>query len=359
MANYYPDQSTILPMCTIRRERLLPEDVFGTVTVREGEHVNAMNVVARGVRANRYVILNLRHLLDMDDPDDIESLVHVAPGEAFKEGQVIAGDQEHSRKLVRAPVSGMMLRLLEGRLVLQTGLTEVSVRAGFNGQVTSIRANRGVLLETTGALVQGVWGNGCDHFGVVQKEPEGGLAALEVDEFTTEWRGAIVITGRPLVKLALHKAEAQTIGGIIAPSMNADLREVALRLKMPIMLTEGFGDMQMGRLVSDVLEQYVGRQAALSAVKPERGQASRPEVIVPLHTDDRVAAPARDEPLRLGSEVRLTRAPYQGIVGKVASLPRTPQVIENGLRLPVAMVNLPSGRTVTVPLVNLEMFGRG
>lgn len=359
MANYYPDQSTILPMCTIRRERLLPEDVYGTVTVREGEHVNAMNVVARGVRANRYVILNLRQLLGVDNLEELETMVHIAPGEAFKEGQVIAGDQEHSRRLVRAPVSGMMLRLLEGRMVLQTGLTEVTVRAGFNGQVTSIRANHGVLLETTGALVQGVWGNGRDHFGVLQKEPEGGLAMLEVDEFATEWRGAIVITERPLVTLALRKAEAQGLGGIIAPSMNADLREVALRLKMPIMLTEGFGNLKMGRLVSGVLEQYVGRQAALNAVKPERGQANRPEVIVPLHTDDRVAAPARNEPLRIGSEVRLTRAPFQGIVGKVTSLPATPQVIENGLRLPVAQVNLPSGRTVTVPLVNLEMFGRG
>ena len=359
MANYYPDQTTILPMTTIRRERLLPEDVVGTVSVREDEHVNAMTVVARGVRASRYVVLNLMDMLGVKDPETVETLVHVGPFEAFRQGQIIAGDEERGRALIRAPVTGIMTKLLEGRMIVQTGLQEVVLRAGFNGQVASLRGQRGVLLETTGALVQGVWGNGREHFGVLHKEPEGGLATLEVDAFTAEWRGAIVLTTRPLVGLALRKAEAQGIGGIIAPSMHADLREVALALKMPIMLTEGFGDQRLSVMVSQVLEPCVGRQVALNAVQPGRWSPDRPEVIVPLRSDRQVPAPARNEPLRVGSEVRITRAPFLGLVGKVTGLPKTPQVIENGLRLPVGTISLPSGRTVTVPLVNLELFGRG
>lgn len=359
MANYYPDQTLIMPLTVIRRERLLPPDVEGTVTVREGEHVSAVDVVARGVRANRYVILDLPRLLGVRDPDALDDLLHVGEWEIVKAGDILAGDQEKKRNLVRSPVSGMVAGLREGRLILQTDLSEVEVRAGCNGSVASVRGNRGVLLETVGALVQGAWGNGRYHFGLLQAEPKEGLAALEADEIATQWRGAIVLTQRPLTRRALDRAVALQIGGIIAPSMHADLRKVALRLKMPIMLTEGFGAEQLSPLVTEVLEAHYGRQAALHAPEPRHWQPDRPEVIVPLHSDRLPPTPPRDAALRVGAEVRITRRPYLGLVGQVKDLPATPQVIENGLRLPVAAVTLPSGRTVIVPLANLEFFGRG
>ncbi|NPV67647.1 MAG: hypothetical protein HPY64_10920 [Anaerolineae bacterium] len=358
MATYYPDQTTILPMTTIRRERTLPPDVIGEVTVQLDAFVSAVDVVARGTRASRYLVIDLRNALGVDDPAAIAARLHVRADQVIRKGDILAGDKKNRRTLLRAPVTGRVHSVVDGRLVLKTGLSEVIVRAGFRGVVTSVRP-RGVLLETTGGLVQGVWGNGRSCLGALKMAPRGGLGVLEIEEITPDWRGAIVVSPQPLDRLALAKAEAQTLGAVIAPSMPADLRPVALKLKIPIMLTEGFGSEPMNRLAQEVLESYAGMQASLSAHEPNRWSPDRPEVIIPAQADLRPPPPARDEPLRPGAEVRIIRQPYAGTIGRVRSLPRVPQRIENGLRLPVAEVLLPSGRTVTVPLVNLELFGRG
>jgi len=360
MTTYYPDQTMILPMTVIRRERLLPPDVVGEVTVQLDAFVSAVDVVARGVRASRYLVLDLRRALGTSDSAAIAARLHVRPGEVVRKGQVLAGDRKNPRSgaVVRAPATGMMAGVVDGRAVLRTGLSEVSVRAGFRGVVTSVR-ERGVLLETTGGLVQGVWGNGRSCLGTLRIAPRGGLGVLEADEVTADWRGAIVVSPQPLDRLALAKAETQNLGAVIAPGMPADLRPVALQLKIPIMLTEGFGPEPMNRLALGVLESYAGFQASLTAYEPGRWSPDRPEVIIPAQAERVPPPPARNEPLRPGAEVLITRQPYAGVIGRVRSLPRAPQRIENGLRLPVAEVLLPSGRAVTVPLVNLELFGRG
>jgi hypothetical protein len=355
MTDFYPDQSTILPMTTIRRERRLPRDVVGGVEVREGDRVSAVSLVAQGVRSNRYVLLDLGRALGVSDPEKLADLLQVELGDLVKEGDVLAG---RGRQMVRSPVRGTVTRLVGTRLVLAAGLGVVEVRARFNALVASVRS-RSVLLETTGALVQGVWGNGKSHFGALKLEPKEGLVNFQVDEFSTEWRGALVLTTQPLTRAILRQVSRQHFGGIIAPSMPAPLREFALGLKIPIMLTEGFGREPMNTHSLNVLQPYDGRQAALNADLPDRWAVDRPELIVPLRPEDAAAPPALDEPLRIGSEVRITRQPHLGAVGKVRNLPKSLRVIDNGLRVPVADVQFSSGRMVTVPLANLELFGRG
>ncbi len=360
MALYYPDQTMVLPMTTIRRERLLPPDAFGEVLVNELQRVDAYTVVARGVIPARYLLLDLMTPFGLSDPAQVLDYIQVEPGAVVEAGQVLAADRTKKRgPVLRAPAGGLVSQLIDGRLVLETDLTTHEIRAGFTGTVTSVRPGRGVLLETTGALIQGVWGNGQSVFGLLKSEPMGGLTALESGEFVTEWRGAIVVTAGPLTRDALRRAVTAGLGGLIGPSMHAHLREFALGLKIPIMLTEGFGAERMSAPTHGLLMDCAGKQAALEARVPQRWQGDRPEVIVPQVGERHTAPPARDEPLRLGGDVRITRSPYLGMVGKIKSLPTSPQAIENGLRLLVAEVQLPTGRTVKIPLANLELFGRG
>ncbi len=359
MATFYPDQVITLPMTVITRDRLLPADVLGEVLAQEGALVGPLEVVARGVRAARYIVLDLRAALGTDDPQALAAKIHVRTEQVVRQGDLLAGDPKNRRGQVRAPANGVVDDLIDGRLVLQAGYRDEVVRAGFRGMVVSVRANRGVVLETAGGLVQGVWGNGRTHLGAIKFAPRGGLNVLEVDELVTDWRNALVVTPQALDKLALAKAEALGLGGVIAPSMPADLRQVAFRLKIPIMLTEGFGTEAMNRMALSVFEEYVDTQATLQARAPNRWLPDRPEVIIPASPQGVPAKPSASDALRIGSEVRITRKPYVGVIARVARLPRAPRQLENGLRLPVAEVTLPSGRTVTVPLVNLELFGRG
>ncbi len=359
MANYYPDQTTILAQTTIRRERLLPPDVMGRVDVEEGLSVREVDIVAQGVRASRYVVVDLAAHLGTADPDLLAEMIIVHDREPVEEGKILATDKKKKRT-VRAPANGIVAQVLGSRIVLHTGLVKEELRANLRGTVVSVRPGRGVLIETIGGLVQGVWGNGEVGFGFLKMEPRDGLSSVEVDEFSNEWRGAVVVVQGSLEQADMARAAAQGMGGLIAASMSANLRRIALKLKIPILLTEGFGSDRMNRLAAGVLESYVDRQVSVIAHEPDRWTPDRPEVIIPTGGDSKTSPPpSRNEPLRVGAEVRILRKPYTGVIARVKMLPRTPQRIENGLRLPVAEVTLPSGRAVTVPLVNLELFGRG
>jgi hypothetical protein len=62
--------------------------------------------------------------------------------------------------------------------------------------------------------------------------------------------------------------------------------------------------------------------------------------------------------LREGMNVRVTRAPYAGLTGLVVDLPESPVLLDNGLRIRCAQVELVIGETVFVPLTNIEVLGR-
>jgi hypothetical protein len=137
------------------------------------------------------------------------------------------------------------------------------------------------------------------------------------------------------------------------------LREVALRQKIPVILTEGFGDHRMSDLVYNLLRDNLGRPALIDATEPKRWSSSRPELIIPLSSGSSLPPPPEtDQPIVEGALVRLIRAPYNGMAGRVRRVVDTPRTVENGLRLPGAEVQLGNGRLVFVPLANLEMLGR-
>jgi hypothetical protein len=116
----------------------------------------------------------------------------------------------------------------------------------------------------------------------------------------------------------------------------------------------------MSATVLSLLTGFAGRQAALDALMPGRWDARRPEVIVnpSARSTARPPRPNPDLALKVGTEVRLTRLPHAGQVGKVVDLPKTPYLLDNGLRVQCALVELLTGERVYVPLVNLESFGR-
>ena len=62
--------------------------------------------------------------------------------------------------------------------------------------------------------------------------------------------------------------------------------------------------------------------------------------------------------LREGANVRLNRAPHIGSIGQIVDLPKTPQLLDNGLRVMCARVELATGEKALVPLANIEVFGR-
>ena len=61
-------------------------------------------------------------------------------------------------------------------------------------------------------------------------------------------------------------------------------------------------------------------------------------------------------PLKVGLEVLITSEPYLGKRGYIVELPNLPVLLENGLRVMVARVEV-NLQIVDIPLANLELAG--
>jgi len=357
---YYPEQRHLLEMTTIQREQALPEDAIGSVEQRQGASVNLRDVVARGRMPSRYVIVEAAKELRLKDPSLLGEYMKVSVGDTVEIKTPLAELPNQRSKRLLSPIAGIVADVSDGRIVLQTMPEVVELEAGLDGQIVRINQGRGVVIETYGAVVQGVWGNNRRAIGTLRTEPEAGLESLFGEDLNIQFRGAIVVTRRPLRETGLQVLEDQTLGGIIAPSMDAELTDAVLECKGAIMLTEGFGALRMSGVIFNALNGFDGRQGTLDAVMPNRWQPRRPEIILnPSGRGSSRAVPANvNQLLQVGTTVRLSRLPNLGQAGTVVNLPKTPVLLENGLRVMCAEVEMVTGERFTVPLANLEVFGR-
>src|SRR5690606_37406522 len=154
-------------------------------------------------------------------------------------------------------------------------------------------------------------------------------------------------------------AVEQRVRGIIAPAMRASLIEKATALETTsIVLTEGMDLRVTPDAIFNLLQHPDGREAVLIATEMERRQRNRPAAIIPpLAPSELPTTPRVGDPVRVGARVRLLRAPYAGLVGVVSALPLRPGVVESGLKVHGALVDLGGGRVVFAPLANLELLG--
>ncbi len=358
---HYPEQRHMLAWTTVRRERLLPEGAVGAVEARRGQVVNITDIVARGSLPARYIYVEAADALGLRRETDLVDQMLVELGATVEAGQPLAGQASGRRRRVLAPASGLVAYIGRGRVIIQTTPEKVELQSGLVGTVTGVIPNRGVTIEAFGALFQGVWGNGRRAIGTLRMEPEGGLAAIREDSIQREYGRAIVVARQPLTAAALDVVEAQQVSGVIVPGMDAALLPRALATSAAVLLAEGFGDLRLSPQAGSLLEGFAGRPAVLDAHQPGRWDTVRvPEVFInlPPKSGDRPPAPDAQRALSAGMTVRLTREPHAGWIGQIAELPRAPQALASGLRVPCARVALASGETAVVPLANLEFLGR-
>lgn len=358
---YYPDQRHMMAWTTVRRDRMLPEGAVGTVEVRRGETVNLTDLVARGSLPARYVYVEAAAALRLRREADLIDRLLIELGETVSAGQPLASQADGRGRRVLSPANGVVAYIGRGRIIIQTQPEIVELQSGLVGTVTAVIPNRGATIEAYGALVQGVWGNGRRAIGTLRKEPEDGLETISEDSIQREYSRAVVVTRRVLAAATLDVIEAQQLGGVIAPSMDSALLPRALTLNAAVLLTEGFGNLRIPPQVISLLDGFAGRPAMLDAHQPGRWDTVRvPEVFINLPPKSSGHPPAPDvhRALSVGATVRLTREPHAGWIGQVVELPRTPQTLASGLRMPCARLSLASGETVVVPLANLEFLGK-
>ena len=343
----------ILPVTTIQRERILP--MPGRVVVRTGQRVKAGDAVAETHLAPEHIILDVARGLGLG-ATEINEHIQRKSGEQVSEGDIIAGPVGIAKRVVRAPNSGRVILIRGGKVLFEINSPPFVLKAGIPGVVSSLIPERGVIIEGTGALIQGVWGNGRVDYGLLQvqaKMPEDMFTPDQLDE---TMRGSVILAGFCGDAEVFKAAGDLPIRGLVLSSMASSLIPVAVIMEYPIIVMEGFGLLPMNSAAFKLLSTSDQREVALNADVFDRFANTRPEIVIPLPTEENALEPRELLIFSPDQRVHIVRAPYKSQIGKIITLRPGTKVLPSNVRAPAAEISLESGETVVLPLANLEVL---
>jgi hypothetical protein len=370
MAHSYTPGLRVTGYTTLQKTRRLP--LAGEVRVKLGDRVSAQDIVAATALPGGVTTVNAARELNCQ-PQELARLMVKHEGEAVARGEIIAETKAlwgllHS--IVAAPVEGTIetISSVTGQVLVRGKAIPVEVVAYVDGTVAEIIADEGVIVECNCALVQGIFGFGGEAFGelkMVAHDPQDVLDAPTIDETC---RGKVIVGGSLVTLAALRRAVEVGAAGIVVGGLNdVDLDTflgyrvgVAItgqeHVGITLILTEGFGQIDMARRTFDLLKSLEGQRASISGATQIRAGVIRPEVLIAQPESAAVAEEAM-EGLRIGSPVRLIRDPYFGRLATVSALPEELRKIETESMVRVLVAKLSdTGEEITVPRANVELI---
>ena len=356
---YLPVTAHVTLLATLRRERMLP--LAGTVVVQAKQRVEPSDVVARTFLADRHRLVDVARALGVPDEQADSALVK-HDGDAVKAGEPIAVRKTGLglvRRTARSPVDGRLVVAGGGKALLAAISEPFELRAAIPGQVVTILQSQGVVIETTGALLEGVWGNGKEDTALLRVVGDNPRGALTANLVSVEQRGAIVVAGTLAEPAALKQLGDVGVRGLLVGSLSTGLLPAARKAGYPVLVVEGFGDRGFSAPAFSLLSSNAGRQAWLNAQPADPFLGHRPELIIPLPGPSTPPPqPVDGQTLTVGQRVRVLRGPDVGKVGTVTDLSERPVVTPSGLRTPMAGVALEgaSGPSARVAFANLELL---
>ena len=343
----------VLPLTMIVRERSLP--VAGKVTAHMNQRVNPTDVIAEANFAREHVLLDVARTFGVS-ANAADKMIKVKEGDRLSQGALVAEGGMIARA-IRAPRPGRVMVAGGGQVLMEVGDARIELKAGLPGTVIQVLTDRGVVIRTAGALVQGVWGNGRIESGLMRvliEKPDDVLAA---DRLDVSMRGSVILGGHVRDAETLRAGVEQQIRGLIVPSMLSPLIQTAYQMRYPILVLDGFGALPMNSAAFNLLTTNKDREVTVNAEHFDRYSGHRPEAIIPLPFTNEPNEPEPYLAFAVGIKVRMRRPPFPGTIGVISNLPAGLSLLESGLRAPAADVKLENGETVTVPLVNLEVVG--
>jgi hypothetical protein len=344
----------ILPLATIVRERTLP--VAGKVNAHVNQRVSPTDVIAEANFAREHVLFDVARTFGVS-PSAADKMIKVNTGDRVMQGALVAESGGLFPRSIKAPRAGRVMIVGSGQVLMEVGDTRVELRAGLPGVITQVLPERGVVIRTEGALIQGVWGNGRIDNGLMVnllQKPDDVLSAERLD---VSLRGSVILGGHVRDLETLKAAAELPVRGLILSSLLSSLIVSAYQMRYPILVTEGFGAVPMNTAAYRLLTTNDKREVTVNAEHFDRYYGNRPEVIIPLPVSGEPPEPSTFETFSTGQVVRLRRPPYAGMIGTISDLPPGLSTLPSGLRAPAADVKLENGETVLVPLVNLEVVG--
>lgn len=375
MAHAYTPGLTVTKFTVLRRERRLP--IPGQVVAKPGQRVAAIDIVARTELPGNVQTVNVANLLGVL-PEDLERTLVKKEGEPVAAGEVFAQSKSFFglfTSRVKSPCAGKVetVSRVTGNVILREPPIPLAVNAYVAGAVVDTIEHQGVVVETRGAFVQGIFGIGGETQGkltVAVKSPESDLTVKELETLGAAARGAILIGGSHIARETLIAAVGAGVRGVVVGGFSdQDLRQflgydlgVAItgheEVGITLMVTEGFGRMPMARRTYDLLCANAGREASMNGATQIRAGVLRPELIVPDEkaVKDEAAKGDHAGGLTVGTPIRVIREPYFGRLGAVSDLPSELRELETEARVRVLEVEFGDGERAILPRANVEMI---
>lgn len=355
----------------IRKERRLP--LKGKVTVSVGDRVEADDVVARTDIPGIIQTVKVAEVLGIE-PQEAVAILQVKEGDPVTSGQVFAETRSffglfknECKTLYTGTVE--LISHATGHVGVRLPSKPIEVTAYINGTVAEVMEDEGVVVETYGALVQGIFGIGGERMGRLATGVGSPDAMLDEDCVREEHAGAVVVGGAGVTIGALRKAAGLGVLGIVVGAVvDTDLVEylghdigVAITghedVTTTLILTEGFGSIAMAARTFDLLKSLEGREVSINGATQIRAGVIRPEIIAPLEAKPDMAEEAGGgQMLNIGTNIRVIREPYFGRLGKVTKLPPELVEVESGAVVRILEAKLNDGEEVVVPRANVEII---
>ncbi len=374
MAHTYTPGLKVTQKELITKRRILP--LKGEVVVKVGDKVGPDTVVARTHLPGPVETMNVANLLGVP-PEDIMQCMLKKEGDSVKLGELVGLNKSFFglfKSEAKSKTEGTIetISSVTGMVLLRGHPVPVEVRAYVDGEVVEVFPQEGVAVRCWGSFVQGIFGIGGETHGelkMVVNSPEIKLSDDRIDE---SCKGKVIVGGSIVTADAVRKAIKVGVKGIVAGGFSdKDLRDflgydigVAItgseELGVTLVVTEGFGEIQMARRTFDLLKSLEGKMACINGATQIRAGVIRPEVIIPIKDDIRSGsgqAQGEIQGLTIGSPVRVIRSPYFGKLGKVTSLPSPLQKLESESHARVLELEFESdGKRAIIPRANVEMI---
>lgn len=372
MAHAYTPGLRVTELTTIRIKRQLP--IPGEVLVLAGERVEATSTVACTKLPGKIHTINVVNRLSIT-PSDIRRYMLKREGDRVLKNEIIAETRpliKWFKLTVKSPTEGTIETISEvtGQVLLREPPELLELKAFIPGYVIEIIPDRGVLIETTGSLIQGIFGVGGEAYGKIKlgvKDPQDELTPQMLNE---DYRGTIIVGGSHACIDTLRRVQEFEAAGLVVGGIHdSDLRQllgyelgVAItgteRIGFTLIITEGFGRIPMARRTFELLASREGMFASISGATQIRAGVIRPEIIIP--TDAKAHPPETKQTLHRGlnpgDNIRIIREPYFGRIAKIKELPSEPQTIPTQSRVRILVVEFPDGTNAIIPRANVEIL---
>lgn len=298
-------------------------------------------------------------------PGEMVPHLRVGPDDTVDQGQLLAvredGPETH---VARSPHDGIVDAIddTRGAVVLRRRDGRQVVRAFIPGRVQRVISGRGAVIETRATVIRGVFGAGGESVGTLSIVNSG---ILRPDHIAEVHRGSVIVARGRLGLQALQRAHEAGVHAVVgASARTADMvhllgeelgRSVTDEsLGLTVVLTGGFGDLEMDEDLWDVWSHLRGSVACVKGETHLRAGVIRPEVIVPGEGPGLGMALGLSE-LFIGARVRVLREPGFMRRGTVECLMSSAD-IGNGIRAPALRVRFDDGSALVLLQANVEVI---